>query len=257
VQTGTTIPVEALSKATSGRHPGPNERRAAKIAALAFLLTLPLLVYAFFGIQVPLIVAGPAETAQNILANESLFRVSIVCYLIYSAGLLTQITALYETLKTVHSMLALLAAAWRLIFALMWVRATLNLLDALLTLKVDYLRVFQVEELQALTKVRLAASFDQYYVGLLFWGLASTICCYLWLRSRYIPRALSVFGLLSSLWAIFCTSAFILKPDFTNVVNLWWFDSPIGLFEAGLSFWLLFKGLVPSAAIARPELSET
>jgi hypothetical protein len=29
------------------------------------------------------------------------------------------------------------------------------------------------------------------------------------------------------------------------VVNLWWFDSPMGIFEMALSFWLLFKGLRP------------
>jgi hypothetical protein len=26
-------------------------------------------------------------------------------------------------------------------------------------------------------------------------------------------------------------------------VNLWWFDSPMAVFELVLSFWLLFKGL--------------
>lgn len=27
----------------------------------------------------------------------------------------------------------------------------------------------------------------------------------------------------------------------TNSTNLWWFDTPMGLFDIALSFWLLFK----------------
>jgi len=37
-----------------------------------------------------------------------------------------------------------------------------------------------------------------------------------------------------------------------KAVNLWWFDTPMGIFEMALSFWLLFKGLPPSG-IAEPD----
>lgn len=36
-----------------------------------------------------------------------------------------------------------------------------------------------------------------YGVGLVFAGLRSTTFCYLWLKSRYIPSALAVWGLLA------------------------------------------------------------
>jgi hypothetical protein len=44
-------------------------------------------------------------------------------------------------------------------------------------------------------------------------------------------------------------------PDFARVVNLWWFDSPMGIFEMALSFWLLFKGLRPSGIAEADGLS--
>ena len=47
---------------------------------------------------------------------------------------------------------------------------------------------------------------------------------------------------------------FIIFPDFAKVVNLWWFDSPMALFEMALSFWLLFKGLRPR--IAEPDRAQ-
>jgi hypothetical protein len=126
----------------------------------------------------------------------------------------------------------------------MWVGMTLNLFDALRLLSgADYLRGFEPERLQALTRLSLSAGLDGYYVGLLFWALAATLGSYLFFKSHYIPRALATFGMVASGWCAVCTLAFIIFPGFGNVVNLWWFDSPMALFEITVSFWLLFKGL--------------
>jgi len=43
--------------------------------------------------------------------------------------------------------------------------------------------------------------------------------------------------------SISCVIAFLANPAFSQVVNLWWFDSPLSIFDIVLSFWLLFKGL--------------
>lgn len=222
-----------------------SQRKAAKVAGFTSLFTLPFVVFANFAIHDRLIVAGNvAETARNIIAHERLFRISIACDLIYCAGVLVLLTALYVILEPVNRSLALLAAFWRLVYALMWVRMTLNLFDALRLLSgADYLRVFEAERLQTLSRLYLSARFDQYYVGLLFWGLASTVCSYLWFKSGYIPRALAASGVISSGWCAACTLVFIVFPNFAKVVNLWWFDSPIGIFEIATSFWLLFKGI--------------
>src|SRR5450759_508552 len=99
--------------------------------------------------------------------------------------------------------------------------------------------------MQALARLNLSG-FDTYYVGLLFYGLACTVCGYLWFKSRYIPRGLAAWGVIASAWCAICTFVFIISPGFSKVVNLWWFDSPMGIFEIATSFWLLFKGLSPS-----------
>ena len=98
--------------------------------------------------------------------------------------------------------------------------------------------------------LHLGARFDYYYVGLLFGALASTVCGYLWFKSRYIPRALAAFGVISSAFCVACTFVFYIFPGFDKIVNLWWFDTPMGLFDIALSFWLLFKGLRPSGVAA-------
>ena len=66
---------------------------------------------------------------------------------------------------------------------------------------------------------------------------------WLWLKSRYIPAALALFGVAASAWCAFCTMAYIISPTFENVVNLWWFDLPMAVFYLILSIWLLVRGL--------------
>jgi len=222
-----------------------SQRKAARVAAVTCLLSMAIVVFANFGIHGRLVVAGnAAETARNILAHQHLFRIGIACGLIYVVGLVVLLTALYTILKPVNRSLALVATFSRLVYALTWVLMTLNLFQALRLLSgADYLRVFEGERLQALAMLQLGGRFDIYYVGLLFYALASTVCSYLWFKSNYIPRALAGFGVIASLFCAACTFVFIISPGFAQVVNLWWFDSPMGLFEVALSIWLLFKGL--------------
>jgi hypothetical protein len=147
----------------------------------------------------------------------------------------------------------LLAAFWGLIETAILVVAVLSDFEVLRVLSgADYLRAFEADRLQALARLDLNANFDAYYVGLLFWGLGSTVCSYLWFKSNYIPRALAAWGVISSGWCAACAFAFFIFPNFAKTVNLWWFDSPIGIFEMATSFWLLFKGLRPSG-MAEPD----
>jgi hypothetical protein len=225
-----------------------SQRKAARVAGLAYLITFAIVVYVNFGIHDRLIVVNnAAETTRNILAHEQLFRIGIVGDLIYCTGVVVLLTALYVILKPINWGLALLAALWRFVWVLMWLVMTLNLFNALRLLNdVDYLRALEAERLHALVRLHLSTRFDYYYVGLLFGAMASTVCGYLWLKSRYIPRMLAVFGIISSAFCVACTLVFYIFPHFDRIVNLWWFDSPMGIFDIVLSFWLLFKGLRPS-----------
>jgi len=222
------------------------QRKAARAAGLSYLITFATVVYVNFGIHNLLIGENNAETARKILAHEQLFRIGIVGDLIYCAGVVVLLTALYVILKPVNRGLALLAALWRFTFMLMWLVMTFHLFDALRLLKAaDSLQAFDAEQLQALASFNLGTRLDYYYVGLLFGASASTVCAYLWFKSRYIPRALAAFGMVSSAFCVACTLVFYILPDFDKIVNLWWFDTPMGIFDITLSFWLLFRGLRP------------
>ncbi len=221
-----------------------SQRKAAKVAGFTFLFAIAIVVFSNYSITFRFIVPDAAETARNIIANQTLFRINIVCNLIYLVTLIVMFTSLYVILKPVNKNLALAAAFFRLIYALMWGIMALNTLGALRLLgDAAYLPVFNADQLQTLSRLHLSSSWDAYYVGLPFWGLASVVCSYLWLRSRYIPRALAVFGMISSVWCVICAFIFIIFPNFGETVNLYLFDMPLVIFETTLGFWLLFKGL--------------
>jgi hypothetical protein len=227
-----------------------SQRSAAKIAGFSFLFAIAIVTVANFGISFRLIIPGNAvDTARNIVAHETLVRLNIACNLLYAVTTLVLLTALFVILSPVNRSLALIAALCRAVFAFMWCITALNTLSALrLVGNTAYLPVFVTDQLQTLARLHLASSYDAYYVGLPFWGLASTICSYLWLKSRYIPRPLASFGLVASVWCVFCAFAFMVFPHFDIAVNASYFDVPMVVFEMALGLWLLFKGLSPSVA---------
>ena len=234
------------------------QRTAAKIAGVAGLLTVVLVVFGNYVLLQPLIVPRNAvDTARNVLAHQTQFRLALTCFVAYGIGSVVLLTALYVILAPVNRGLAFAGAMFRVVFVMLWLIAPLNSLGALRLLgDTDYLKAFEPDRLQVLARVQLAGSFDDYYVGLPFFGLAATVCAYLWLKSKYIPRPLSMFGVIGSAWCVFCAIVYLIFPGFNKIVNDYIFDSPMALFELVVSLWLLIKGLGPSRIATAPHRSE-
>ena len=230
------------------------QRVAARVAGASCLLSMAVVVAANFGIMAGIRVPGDAAaTARNIVAQESLFRLGIVLFVLYAAGVMVQLSALYVILGAAGRGVAVLAAAFRFAYAMTWLFGAANLFTAVrLVTNAPYLVAFEGEGVHGLARLFLDTNHDVYYVGLLFFALASTTCAWLWLRSDYIPRWLAIFGVAASVWCVATTAAYLVAPGFRNVVNWWWFDSPMGGFEMVTSVWLLVKGLPPSLPV-RPS----
>src|SRR5438067_1942638 len=228
-----------------------SQRTAAKVAGVAGLLAFVLVVFGNYILLEPLIVPrDAADTARNILAHQTQFRLALICFITYGIGAIVLLTALYVVLAPVNRGLALAGALFRLVFAMLWLIAPLNSLAALRLLgDANYLKVFEPDRLQALARVQIAGSFDDYYVGLPFFGLAATVCAWLWLKSNYIPKGLAIFGVISSVWCVLCAFVFLIFPNFNRIVNDYIFDTPMAIFELVVSVWLLIKGLRPSRIV--------
>src|SRR5713226_3287379 len=127
-----------------------SQRKAARVAGFTLLFAMAIVIFGEFYISSNLIVPGnAAETARNIMAHETLFRINIACDLIYVVNIVGLLAALYVILKPVNRSLALVAAFCRLIYALMWVVTAFNMLGALRLLGGGtYLSVFEADRLQ-------------------------------------------------------------------------------------------------------------
>src|SRR5438046_7314600 len=109
-----------------------SQRTAAKVAGVAGLLAFGLVVFGNYVLLEPLIVPRNAvETARNILAHQTQFRLALICFVTYGIGAIVLLTALYVIFEPVNRGLALAGALFRLVFAMLWLIALLNSLAAL------------------------------------------------------------------------------------------------------------------------------
>src|SRR5712691_4478146 len=222
-----------------------SQRKAASVVGFAYLFALPPAIFAEFYVRTHLIAFhDAAQTARNIMAHERLFRLGTASNLSVFAIDVVLIIALYAVLKPFNRNLALLATGWGLIETATLVFVTLSDFDVLRILSgADYLHVFEANRLDALARLSVSAHTDAYNVGLVFAVLRSTAFCYLWLKSRFIPRALAAWGMCASFLMGVCAFSFILFPELAKVIPVEIYGAPIFFFELTMGFWLLLKGL--------------
>src|SRR6266496_465511 len=122
-----------------------SQRKAATVVGFSYLFALPPAIFAEFYVGTQLIAFdNAAQTAQNIMAHERLFRLGIASNLFVFAVDVALITALYVVLKPVNRSLALLALGWGLIETAILVVVTLSDFEVLRILSgAEYLKVFE------------------------------------------------------------------------------------------------------------------
>lgn len=226
----------------------PEQQRAAKVAGAIYLIAMTTSIFAETFLHGPLIVRGDAvQTAANIVASERLFRLGSVLHLLTFATDAILAVALYVILRPVGRGVAMLAAFWRLADCAVLAVAVLFDFAALRFLSgTGYLRAFEPEQLQVLARVFIGVRAAGFQIGFVLLGFGSTLFSYLWLKSRYIPRALAAWGIFASLVLAFVTVAALIFPRFGTAVGLAYM-APMFLFEVGLGLWLLVKGLATGA----------
>ncbi len=223
-----------------------SQRKAARVAGFMFLFSLivPLLNWTF--VLSKLVVAGNViATANNIMANEFQFRIGITIELIMSVGLIVLGLALYIVLKPVNKNLALLSLLWKLVEATIAATIVLVSFIAFQVLNGDaYVTVFTPEQLQVPVGLILNAHFATYSIPMVFLGLDMMVYSYLFFKSKYIPRILAGFGILSFALIFIHALMFIFAPKYATMpINQVIFWAPSGLFEIMIGIWLLSKGV--------------
>jgi len=214
-------------------------RKAAIVAGFGLLIMSILAAFANFYVLPSLIVPGDAATtANNIMANELLFRIGICSFTIVIVLDVVVAWALYVLLKPVNKSLSLLAAWFRLVYATIFGIALANLFNVLrLVSDADYVTVFEIDQLYAQVMLSLNAFSDGWQIGYVFFGLHLFVLGYLVFKSGYIPKILGVLLIIAGLGYLLDSYAIFLLPNYEATIGYVTF---IG--EVLFMLWLLFKG---------------
>ncbi len=215
-------------------------KKTARIAGALYLLFIVVTAVEKI-IHTKLIVFGDAAiTANNILASEGLFRIGFLCDIL--AGLLFFFTAwvLYVLLKPVNKTIALLFLLLNLGGAVVQILNTLNLLSTMLFLSgSDYLKFFQVEQLQSLALFFLKSHENGFTIAQFFFSAWLFPLGYLVYKSGYLPKFLGIILMVECFGWLLYPLQFFLFPS----VIITYFSSAVGFIgEFSLTLWLLIMG---------------
>ena len=184
-----------------------------------------------------------ASTARNILAYELLFRVGVVGVLAMYAAVVVLSSSLFVVLKAVGENLARLAMLLRVSEAILGAATALLSLTALALLTGDaQANAIGVERAQALATLFLEVRTAGLDVILVFAGSGGAAFCYLFYKSRYVPRLLAAWGIFTYLSMLLLAFVSITFPRHPVLVETILYSSG-ALFEVVFGAWLLFKPL--------------
>ena len=221
----------------------PAQRTAALIVGIIYPIQMITGVFGEVIARGQLVVRGdPAGTAENIMASERLFRLSIAGDLITCILVMVLTWALYVLLRPVNRNLALLGAFFRLSELAVLCIATVNSLVILRLLSAAHFRQsFEPAQIHSIVTLAINAQGAGMSVGFILLGLGSAIFAYLLLKSGYVPRALALLGIFGALLLAFGSLAIIVFPTLGRIGMS--YMMPMGIYEVGLGFWLLIKGI--------------
>jgi hypothetical protein len=215
-----------------------NPNKTARVAGFLSLIMIP---FALFGIMwaSSLIVPGDAATtANNIMASESLFRLSIGSALMVQVGHILLVLVLYKLLKVVNKNHALLMVIFSLVGNPITMLNELNRFAVLLLLNgADYLTPFTADQLQSLVSLFLALHEHGVLIATIFWGLWLFPFGYLVFKSGFLPRILGVLLIIAGSGYLIDFVTFFLFPNFPSIGQFLTWG------ELFWPFWVLIKGV--------------
>lgn len=216
-------------------------KKTARLAGLLYLLWIITGLYGLIYVPSKIFVKGdPAATANNILANESLFRTYIFNDLISAALWVFLLLALYRLFKEVsESQVKLMGVLVLVQIPASFILGAFNL-ATLMMLKGEILKTFEPAQRQDLAFLFLKINDYGTLTLELFWGLWLLPLGILVYRSGFLPRLLGIWLLLCCVAYVVLSFVTLLVPEYVEIVKT--FSYPAYFAELGLMLWLLIMG---------------
>ena len=215
----------------------------ARIGGVLYLIIIVIGFCSELFVRDKLEVSGDVTaTANNIMASESVWRISIAGELILLVCAVALTLILYVLLRPVNKHLALLAVFFNIVEFPIEAVSKLCLFAALfLSGNADYLKAFEPHQLHALVKISLKVHDYGFGIDLVFFGCACLVYGYLLFRSTYFPSTLGVLMAIAGLSYLVNSFTLILAPAYAGRIFLVLALALIG--ELSLCLWLIVKGV--------------
>ena len=224
-----------------------HQRKSALTAGTSLIIMALAAFFSYGFVHGSLVVQGDASaTFNNITSSNMLFKAEILGWLIILITDIVVAWAFYIFLEPINRSLSLLGAWLRLTYAAILGMAILNLIFVLLlsSKSTDYLSLFKIDQLQALTMLFFEAFELIWSIGLIIFGGHLMIVGYLAFKSDSIPKVIGILLLLASIGYIVIHLCKTFLPQYDGVISIlnFVFSVPMIAGELGFGIWLLLRG---------------
>jgi hypothetical protein len=218
-----------------------NLQRYARLAGVAMLVSIVFGTLGEAYIPGRIFVGGDgAETAANLLAHPTLFRVGFATYLVEGICDVALAVFFYILLRPVDRNLALLSAFFGMAAMLTYATAESSYLAASLVVRdASGMGAFSPEQRNALVQLAFRLSGTIAWSFLALYGIATMIRGYLIIRSGYIPAVFGVLFVIAGLGFFMRTATHLLAPSYSQT----WLLLPMAVAGVALMLWFLIRGV--------------
>jgi Domain of unknown function (DUF4386) len=220
-------------------HPTDKAARIAGAVYLSMVFTAP---FSLLYVPGKLIVRGNASaTAENILAHETMFRLSIMGELVGQVIFICLAIALYRLLCEVNKPWAWLMVSFVLVSAAVGFLNTLNNIAALLLFRGgDFLAVFDEAQRNALGMLFVRLHSYGQFISEILWGLWLFPFGLLVFRSGFLPRLIGVWLMINCFgYLALSVIALFFSAYYSTAFSV---AQPVLFGELAIMLWLLIKG---------------
>jgi hypothetical protein len=226
-------------------------RLAGRIAGWGILAMVLIAPFAEFYVRRRLVVPGDGgATATNITAHETLFRLGIVAFLVVIILDVVVAWGLYVLLEPVSRSVSVLMSWARLVFAVIFGVAVVDLLNAVnLVTAGTSPAALEPAQLNAQMMASLDAFSTGWAVALVFFGIHLSLIGYLALKSGYMPKLVGILLVVAGLGYAADSFILFLVPEYVATAAMFTF---VG--ELVLALWLVIRARkVPNTADIPPN----
>lgn len=215
-----------------------SDKNTGRLLGAAFLLqAIGAAVWDLILLQ-PLIVSGNIIDSMTNIANNALqMRASIVVAMITAIGIVMIGVLMYVILKKQNRKIAIVAMGLYLVEAAILAVSRIPAF-ALLRISQESVIAGHPAYLQTLGNLFYESADFGAWLHMLPFALGATLFYYLFYKSGFLPRILSLLGIIAAPLALIGTPFALLGYDVPLVVFL-----PNLPFELGIGLWLMVKGI--------------